>query len=117
MYTKSSKCGVTSTLCYGVQWDAVMNYIDSNYSEGKCSADSFVADSTGTGGLESTGQYEQNHIYDLAGNVAEWTMEAYGEDRVARGGYAGNKQSASFREARKVGTNNHNLGFRVALYL
>lgn len=92
MYTKSNECGVTSTLCYGVQWDAIMNYIDSNYYNGNCSVDSFVVDSTGKGNyydsdLALTGAYEQNHIFDLAGNVWEWTMEWYHSIfRLYRGG-------------------------------
>ncbi|MGN1326603.1 MAG: type II secretion system protein [Clostridia bacterium] len=92
MYTKSSTCGVTSTLCYGVQWDAIMNFIDSNYLTGECADDSFVKDSTDqgnyTGTLSTTGYYAVKNIYDLAGNVEEWTMEAYDADcRVSRGRY------------------------------
>ena len=40
---------VTSTLIYGIQWDAVMNFIDPAYSTGSCSATSFVRDSSGKG--------------------------------------------------------------------
>ena len=84
---------VTSTLIYGVQWDAIMNFIDSNYATGSCEADSFVRDSTGsgvyTGNLAKTGsnkQYSIKNIYDLAGNANEWTMEAYDtSSRVIRG--------------------------------
>ena len=105
MYTKSSTCGAQSTLCYGVQWDAVMNFIDSNYYTGTCADDSFVKNSTNkgnhTGSLEETGYYEVNHIYDLAGNVYEWTMEAYDSSyRVFRGGVyngSGSEHPASVR--------------------
>ena len=31
MYKKSNICGVTSTLCYGVQWDAAMQFIETQY--------------------------------------------------------------------------------------
>ena len=105
MYTKSSECGVNSTLCYGVQWDAVMNYIDSNYYKQDGTLTSFVANSTGkgnySGSLVSTGAYEQNHIFDLAGNVMEWTMEAFHtSDRVLCGGsyeLDGSNYPASYR--------------------
>ena len=91
MYTKSKECGVISTLCYGVQWDAVMNFIDPNYYKEDGTLTSFVANSIGkgnhSGSLALTGTYEQNHIFDLAGNVWEWTMEALGtEFRTYRGG-------------------------------
>ena len=85
---------VTSTLCYGVQWDAALNFIDPNYEKAEGNLTSFVADSTGkgnyTGSIAVTGSsqaYQQKHIYDLAGNVYEWTMEAYRTVyRVNRGG-------------------------------
>ena len=125
MYTKSSECGVTSTLCYGVQWDAVMNYIDSNYYEGKCSEDSFVRNSSGKGNYSGeiafTGAYETNHIFDLAGNVMEWTMEARDAiRRVIRGGrYSSDASSfpASSRNVLDPATTTTTDGFRVALYL
>ena len=34
---------VTSTLIYGVQWDAIMAWIDSAYKTGSCAEDSFVS--------------------------------------------------------------------------
>ena len=99
---------VTSTLCYGVQWDAALNFIDPNYEKAEGNLTSFVADSTGkgnyTGNIAVTGSnpaYQQKHIYDLAGNVSEWTMEAYVTNRrVVRGGkydYAGTSNPASNR--------------------
>ena len=64
------------------------------------------------------------NIYDLAGNVYEWTMEAYkNKYRICRGGMyeMGNnaKASASMR-AQTLPDNSDNiplLGFRVALYI
>ena len=85
----------TSTLIYGVQWDAIMNFIDPAYAEGSCAEDSFVRDSSGHGWYGQsvptvTGpneNYAVKNIYDLGGNVEEWTMEAYDTDcRVYRGG-------------------------------
>ena len=85
---------VTSTLIYGVQWDAIMNFIDPAYATGSCdTSSSFVANSTDkgnySGGLATTGSnanYAVKNIYDLGGNVREWTMEAYSTNyRVNRG--------------------------------
>ena len=43
-----------------------------------------------SGSIATTGSntaYQQRHIYDMAGNVWEWTMQAYGEEsREYRGG-------------------------------
>ena len=123
MYTKSATCGVTSTLCYGVQWDAVMQFLDSNYLAGNCANDSIVRNGTGkgnySGSLESTGYYAEKNIYDLAGNVYEWTMEAYGSgDRVSRGGNY-NKSGSNLPASTRINLRPDNsfVGFRVALYL
>ena len=92
---------VTSTLIYGIEWDAIMQWIDPEYKNGNCNIQtSFVANSTGKGNyvekdilgygiLAKTGsssEYAVKNIYDLAGNVGEWTMETYSTyTRVFRG--------------------------------
>ena len=92
--TERGYTSVTSTLIYGVQWDAIMAWIDPTYKTGNCKENSFVRDSTGkgyygklsptvTGSSES---YAVKNIYDLAGNVYEWTMESSNTNcRVIRG--------------------------------
>ena len=88
---------------------------DKNYSD-----DTFT---TGTD-LINTGEYsqtEKNHIFDLAGNLEEWTTEADSSDgRVSRGGVYGNLGSevpASGRGDISPDNTYDNVGFRVALYL
>ncbi len=138
MYTNKEEYAVTSTLIYGAQWDAIMAWIDPNYKTTSCEADSFVRDSTGKGnynesantntwkgGVATCGisdNYRVKNIYDLAGNVSEWTMEAYSTDnRVRRGGNYSVPGSGGPASGR--GGNNPNydssdsIGFRVALYL
>ncbi len=94
MYSKESGDSVTSTLIYGIQWDAIMAWIDSAYKTGSCAEDSFVRDSTGKGYYEQSSptvtganaNYAVKNIYDLAGNCWEWTMESYSTgNRVLRG--------------------------------
>ena len=131
---------VTSTLCYGVQWDAVMNYIDPNYITNaeigtpNCTEDSYVKDSTGKGNYvdsdfnNNPGQtgakeeYQIKNIYDLAGNVSEWTMESMNtNNRIIRGGYYYN---SSYNNPSSNRNNNGSpniiapaVGFRITLYL
>ena len=119
---------VTSTLIYGVQWDAIMQWIDPDYENGTCASDSFVVNSDGQGYYNAsapttTGYYAVKNIYDLAGNVAEWTMESYGTTfRVTRGGPyydAGSDYPASTRNTYydPPSSSYDAFGFRVTLYL
>lgn len=107
--------GVTSTLCYGIQWDAMMDFVkddDHNvtrdYSWGNyndigfsCTGKYFANGAgwssitptnkpKGVSRLLTTGASETNqakNIYDVAGNCFEWTNEAYSSSvRVRRGG-------------------------------
>ncbi len=127
--TANNYISVTSTLIYGVQWDAIMQWIDSAYKTGTCASDSFVANSDGKGYYNasaptttgSNDDYAVKNIYDLAGNVAEWTMESYGTGlRVYRGGNFGNTGSifpASGRDSNNPSNSSDYVGFRVTLYL
>ena len=113
---------VTSTLCYGVQWDATLTWIDPDYT-------GFAKDSSGKGYYNasaptttgSRSDYEVNKIYDLSGNVFEWTMESYYTTyRVNRGGfynYSGSFYPASYRGNSYPSYSNSLIGFRVTLYL
>ena len=91
MYKNKTGYEATSTLIYGVQWDAIMTWIDPAYKTGTCNTStSFVANSTGKGYYNqssptttgSSEDYSVKNIYDLGGNVYEWTMEAY--DTISR---------------------------------
>ena len=145
--------GATSCLCYGVQWDAVMNFVaDSTHSItnstnwGNCFTNPWTINRTtasfttnpSSGGwstissektktndegiLLTTGasdSFKAKNIFDLAGNVWEWTMEAHsGSSRAARGGGCFYYSSpASDTYATNPSYSNHNFGFRPALYL
>ena len=123
---KNTETNVKSTLCYGVQWDAVMNFIDSNYVKGR--AEGYVKNSENqgnyTGNIAKTGDQETyaiKNIYDMAGNVLEWTMEAADTAfRVSRGGYydgSGDDYPASLRSYNRPDNSLDGIGFRVTLYL
>ena len=126
---KQGYTSVTSTLIYGVQWDATMQFFDSNYITGTCAETSYVKDSTGRGHygatlLTTTGskpEYAEKNIYDMAGNVFEWTMETYDTSyRVGRGGGYNNigyEYPVSMRNAYGPHKSLVSVGFRLALYL
>ena len=122
---------VTSTLCYGVQWDATLKWIDPDYT-------GFAKDSSGMGwysGVSGNAEHKTGidlkegdsvknmtkKIYDLAGNVFEWTMESYlTNGRINRGGVynsLGSDAPASYRINNGPMVGRSDLGFRVTLYL
>ena len=116
--TANNYTTVTSTLCYGVQWDRALSWIDPGYT-------GFAKDSTGKGNYNGSlaatisDTYKINNIYGLAGNVFEWTMESYNTDsRVYRGGYYHDySATASTRDGGGPSYSFLGLSFRVALYL
>ena len=61
-----------------------------------------------------------NNIFDLAGNVYEWTTETYSGSCIGRGGRynsLGNERPAAYRfTASSTDASNHDVGFRVMLY-
>ena len=150
--------GATSTLCYGVQWDAAMKFVEDsthstsnsttwgNYKNNAWTINRTTAkytDSTNaqkeswkaiTSNISKTDSesillttgasdnFKAKNIFDLAGNVYEWTMEAYGSaSRVTRGGGYGGPGSAFTASSRNGGgfptNSNVRTGFRPALYL
>lgn len=125
--TSSTKVGdVVSTLPYGVQWDATVRFILTKYPE-DIITDSKDYGNYGTSNLISTGSksaYELNNIYDMAGNVLEWTMEreasSGGWTTVYRGGNiytSGNMNSISSRGKNTYYNTYSAGGFRIALYI
>ena len=89
--------GATSSLLWGSQWDATLNWLLKQDAENLA----FLDEKSGKGhyttpddGVIPTGSnenYKVNNIYDLYGNVGEWTMQPsvmeLGRSRIARGGF------------------------------
>ena len=108
---------VGSSMIWGSQYDAIMNWILTNSTEnGKITANSVTHNLIATGATETD---KINNIYDLGNNLSEWTLEANEEEkRVARGGNWNSNNSPSYRD------NNYNpsqtqgiLGSRMTLYI
>ena len=92
----AANSNVTTTMIWGCQWDATLRWM---YNSGNTEKKKYTYDGTGKGnywdtnGNESipTGtndNYEVNNIYDMAGNVDEFTIEATDtSNRTSRGGF------------------------------
>ena len=133
MYNKAKKVAVnrnvTSSMIWGSQWDATMRWM---YNSGNAEKKKYTYDSTGKGNYSGTNGdkpiatgtndiYAVNNIYDMAGNVSDWTIEAYNtRNRVSRGGFYNNNGSsspASYRSSSSPTRSNGSIGFRAALYM
>ena len=134
MYTGDAS-SVQSGLLTGKAWDRTCHYIEDyittintnstlrdsryygNYSNSQAPADN------GKGTKQVSG-YNENwktkNIYDLAGNVWEWTYEAYSSYRIYRGGiYSndGDNYPVSYRIYFTPSDIRDNIGFRLRLYI
>ena len=118
MYNKTktlSSTSVASTLIWGCQYDAMCNWLTST-SRTKQSDDTRTSSSTlNTGAIASD---VDKNIYDLAGNVLEWTMGAcVTNGRVYRGGDCYDAYSVSYRYDYAPLNSDNFLGGRSALFI
>lgn len=147
---KSSSYNTTlnSHLMYGIEWDSVLNWLQgnaiissSNESETKimglddlqgssCSWGNYsnsIGDAktwSGTRQKGGTSEYwKANNIYDLAGNVFEWTQEKWttkGTSCAERGGNCNCKGDVFLVALRNVITTSSkdsNTGFRICFFV
>ncbi len=139
--SNNSKYGTVSTLIYGVQWDATLRWLQGNYPNIKFDSTGLgnyknetvdytlangnaLTKASGNSAMILTGSSEHcktNNIYDLCGNVSEWTMEAYEENmRIVRGNSylndSGINNTPSIREANSISSTS-SRGFRIAMYI
>ncbi len=116
------KYAVYSSYSLSNTWNAynipTENYVDAN-------AKKLVQSSLGNGILLTTGAVDQNslvNIYEIAGNVWEWTLEhtSSSDDPCALrgGGYnnAGSNNPASYRYYNGKTNSYNDIGFRLSLY-
>ena len=101
---------------WGNYYNATFEYVNSSGSTATKNEGSSTRIPTGS--AEYT---KANNIYDLAGNVRDWTMEAYSTNyRVYRGGYCSNYGVSYPADGRDYGyptNSNYYYGCRSALYI
>ena len=122
MYDKQKKFTTNSdvmqsSMIWGSQYDAMLNWMQNGTQGAKVIAitnGNHSSNQTTTGGTTND---VINNIYDLEGNLAEWTLEAnltYG--RAHRGGSITNSNQAYYREYCSPDYTDL-LGSRLALYI
>ena len=120
---------VQTGLLTGKAWDTVCHWIKSDdelkdsRTYGNYNNSEAPANVKGYGTKQVAGYSDKwmvKNIYDLAGNVWEWTSEANGSYFIIRGGSYlgdGSDNPVSFRNNFNASYTNGNLGFRPRLYI
>ena len=136
-----------SHLMYGIEWDSILNWLKGNATissstkgetkpmeltdlqTNSCSWGNYRYSTgnaaTNKGSPPTTGKSEYwkaNNIYDLAGNVSEWTQEkrSTGTYRAFRGGSCygnGDEYPAAYRSNSDASNTFNGVGFRSSFYL
>ena len=117
----NNKNSVTSQMIWGSQYDAMLNFALTGNDKSKVTSTEYGNDSRTIlrSGLTRTSD-KINNIYDLGGNLTEWTSEAYRTDfdgRAIRGGYCGISESATYRDCGNPTDRKSLFSLRSSLYV
>ena len=109
---------ISSSMIWGSQWDAILNWALRGDNQNKVTAENIGNYGTSVSSTGNTANDKINNIFDLSGNVREWTLAASGADsRVVRGGGSNSKGSASKIDKAQPSGANASIGSRMILYL
>ena len=126
---------VQTGLLTGKAWDTTCHWIEDSLSSINAKAsltdsryygnyNNSLAPANENSGTKRTAGFNENwkvkNIYDLAGNVWEWTSEAYSSSFITRGGGCSNDgsvDSVSYRFHSSTSYSNGPVGFRLRLYI
>ena len=119
------KVKINSNMIYGSQWDAIMRWFAKSSNE---EVESYPINAKNdvnanfSGSKKLTGALNAvNNIYDMAGNVEEWTVESYSTNSRSLRGYLCNTGTSGWysgnrRYASPIKPNSY-YGSRLSLYL
>ena len=126
---------VQTGLITGKAWDTTCHWIEDSLESINASAkladsryygnySNSLAPANKNSGTKRTAGFSENwkikNIYDLAGNVNEWTSEASSSSFVHRGGsynFDGSVRPVSYRSYNDASLTNGIMGFRLRLYI
>jgi type II secretory pathway pseudopilin PulG len=118
---------ILTHLITGIQWDTTMKWMSNSGINVNTNSSAWgnYPNTVDISGLSFSGTnetYKAKNIYDLAGNIWEWTTEVRGDDskNIVRGGSwfdDGTGTPASYRKGVSDQTCDADYGFRVVLYL
>ena len=115
---KTETSSVKSSMIWGSQYDAMLNYALLGDSKGKITA---TGNSNPDGFTTDTGATEDDkiiNVYDLEGVHYEWILEAYGtSERTGRGGNYDEGIAPSNRDHESPSSRYRDLSTHITLYI
>ena len=106
---------VVSSMIWGSQYDAMMNWMAKN---GKNVGNSISSNTNNSYTTGSKSTDVVNNVYDLYGCNCEWTLEAYRDSiRALRGGYSGDFNSPAYRGNGVSNIDPSGVSSRATLYI
>lgn len=122
---------VLTNLVTGTQWDTTINWIKATNNIKDDSVWGNYIDSSEKAKIDGSGKIQisgyskswcKNNIYDMAGNLWEWTNETYttSDSGISRGAsyiFSGKEYGAGYRTYNESDSTYARIGFRVALYI
>ena len=127
----AANSNVTTTMIWNCQWDAVLRWM---YNSGDSAKKTYTYNSVGKGNYRKDGEnkksiptgsveaYAVNNIYDMAGNILDWTLGVRSNSRITRGGYywttiTSGYAASSYLSDGSPTRSDSSYGSRVALYM
>ena len=109
---------VTSTMIWGSQYDAMLNFMKRRGEESSITStsNSSIQNNSYVTGKEETDVIK--NVFDLYACHREWTLEAYSNNyRVYRGSFSGNSDSPSYRTYNLPTNADSTYSSRLTLYI
>lgn len=120
-YTNTEN-SVVSSMIYGSQYDAMMRWLQSNgidvTSKTPTDTTGIIASKNETRVTGSESKDKLNNVYDLLGNIFEWTQESSSTySRVRRGGIFYSSDAPNNRQDHNPTNTSRDNGSRLTLYI
>lgn len=116
--SKNNLTSISSSMIWGSQYDAMLNWVLTGNDKERIAETTNGNHSNSVVNTGETTTDKINNIYDLEGNLEEWTLEATSDSsRAKRGGCINSNNSISYRYYTLPNNYLSTCGSRITLYI